>query len=84
MDDHRQAADIKQRLAPAGGSAAMRAGNQHQNAVFRARETGLPAGEKAAEIVGIGRKLARLYRVARGGANRYLNPAEGAAPKPDS
>jgi hypothetical protein len=29
-------------------------------------------------------KVGRFIRVARDGANRYLNPAEGAARKPDS
>ncbi len=59
MDDHRQAADIQQRLA---GQAGRRhaGGNQHQSAGFCHRERGRRPDENRPEIVGIGRKLARF------------------------
>jgi hypothetical protein len=59
MDDHRQAVDIKQRLA--GQAGRRHAGrNQHQNAVFRAWERGCRRAEKPAEIRGSGESW-RVY-----------------------
>ena len=79
VDDHRQAADVGSGL-PGRRVAAMRAGISTRMRVSVIRnEVSRP--RKRAGNNGDRRKVGALIRVARARANRYLNPAEGAARK---